>query len=112
MDLSFARLDRDCTAVVLPTELAVLMVGIAARQAASPTARAQARLDLVTPGEALLAPLQASFHQGAALAFADGRTREGDVYPADLSAVQAGDPKRESDVEQSGEPAPIEGVDD
>jgi hypothetical protein len=67
VDLSFARLDRETAAIALPTELAVLMVGIAARQAASPTARAQARLDLVTPGEALLAPLDASFHSGAAL---------------------------------------------
>jgi hypothetical protein len=69
VDLSFARLDRDWAAVAMPTELAVLMVGIAARQAASPTARAQARLDLMKPGEALLAPMHASFHRAVALSF-------------------------------------------
>lgn len=44
MDLSYLRFDHDASVTVLPPDLAVLMVGVAARQAASPTALAQARL--------------------------------------------------------------------
>ena len=42
MDLSFSRFVPDGEMSLLPAELAVLMVGVAARQAASPTALAQA----------------------------------------------------------------------
>ena len=68
MDLSFARLDRDVAVTAMPTELAVLLVGVAARQAASPTARAQARLAFTAPAEGLLAPGHGAFHHAAALA--------------------------------------------
>ena len=68
MDLSFARLDRDVAVTAMPTELAVLLVGVAARQAASPTARAQARLGVRAPVDALLGPLHGAFHRAAALA--------------------------------------------
>ena len=44
MDLSFSRFEADVTVVALPPDLAVLMVGVAARQAASPTAMLQAAL--------------------------------------------------------------------
>jgi hypothetical protein len=44
VDLSFSRFESDVHVVALSPELAVLMVGVAARQAASPTALAQARL--------------------------------------------------------------------
>lgn len=44
MDLHFAPFDRACEVTALPGDLAVLMVGIAARQAASATAIAQARI--------------------------------------------------------------------
>lgn len=44
MDLSFSRFEADVQIVALPSDLAVLMVGVAARQAASPTAMVQARL--------------------------------------------------------------------
>ena len=44
MDLSYLRFDHDASVTVLPPDLAVLMVGVAARQAASPTALAQAKL--------------------------------------------------------------------
>jgi len=67
VDLSFARLERDVAITAMPTELAVLLVGVAARQAASPTARAQARLALVAPVEQLLAPVHGAFHRAAAL---------------------------------------------
>jgi hypothetical protein len=62
VDLSFARLDRDFTVTAMPTELAVLMVGVAARQAASPTARVQARIAQLAPAEILLAPVHGAFH--------------------------------------------------
>jgi hypothetical protein len=68
VDLSFARLERDVAVTAMPTELAVLLVGIAARQAASPTARAQARLMLPAPAEALLAPAHGAFHDAASKA--------------------------------------------
>ncbi|MFZ5749263.1 MAG: hypothetical protein ACOY45_16595 [Pseudomonadota bacterium] len=68
MDLSFARSERDVAVRAMPTELAVLLVGIAARQAASPTAAAQMRLSL-SAGEAdLLAPVHGAFHRATALA--------------------------------------------
>lgn len=38
MDLSYLRFEHDASVAVLPPDLAVLLVGIAARQAASPTA--------------------------------------------------------------------------
>ena len=44
LDLSFAPFDRDQELVVWPGDLAVLMIGVAARQGASPTAAAQAGL--------------------------------------------------------------------
>ena len=62
MDLSFARLDRDFAVTAMPTELAVLLVGVAARQAASPTARAQAGLTVSAPADLLLAPIHGAFH--------------------------------------------------
>jgi len=68
VDLSFARLDRDVSVTAMPTELAVLLVGVAARQAASPTARVQMRLTITAPVELLLAPARGSFHAATALA--------------------------------------------
>jgi hypothetical protein len=68
VDLSFARLDRDIAVTAMPTELAVLLVGIAARQAASFTASAQARLLAGTPGRGLLDPVHGAFHRAAARA--------------------------------------------
>jgi len=68
VDLSFARLERDVAVTAMPTRLAVLLVGIAARQAASPTARVQAKISFSVPAEALLAPVHGAFHRGAAQA--------------------------------------------
>jgi hypothetical protein len=68
VDLSFARLERDVAVTAMPTELAVLLVGVAARQAASPTARAQARLGVSAPVDRLLAPAHGAFHRGCAAA--------------------------------------------
>nr|WP_218625191.1 hypothetical protein [Sphingomonas sp. dw_22] len=52
----------------MPTRLAVLLVGIAARQAASPTARIQARISYPVPAESLLAPAHGAFHRNGAQA--------------------------------------------
>lgn len=59
----------------MPTELAVLLVGVAARQAASPTARMQARIGVPTPSDTLLAPGHGCFHRAVAWALG-GRTQE------------------------------------
>jgi hypothetical protein len=45
VDLGFRRFEQDGDAGVMPAELAVLMIGAAARQAMSPTARIEARID-------------------------------------------------------------------
>lgn len=66
MDLSFARLDRDVAVTAMPTQLAVLMVGVAARQAASFTAIVQARLTSGAEETGLLAPSHGTFHRAAA----------------------------------------------
>lgn len=68
MNLSFARVERDVAVTAMPTELAVLLVGVAARQASSPTAFAQARLFVVPPVDAPLAPVHGTFHRSVAAA--------------------------------------------
>ncbi|HWK37001.1 hypothetical protein [Sphingomonas sp.] len=67
MDLSFARA-HDHHVTALPTGLAVLLVGIVTRQAASPTARVQARLTLADPESEPLAPAAGAFNAIAAAA--------------------------------------------
>ncbi len=67
MDLSFARFDRDTNVTILPTDLAVLLVGVAARQAASTTARIQSALAPVA-AESLLAPAHGAFSESTAAA--------------------------------------------
>ena len=62
MDLSFSRFDRDTELTVLPPDLAVLMVGATARQAASPTAAVQAGFVRVSPDSMLFAPLDGAFN--------------------------------------------------
>lgn len=72
MDLSFARFDRrDEGVMLLPVDLAVLLVRIAARQAASPTAMAHARMMPEPSAAARFAPLDGAFHGGVAHALAD-----------------------------------------
>jgi hypothetical protein len=71
MDLSY-RFDRavfDRAAVTaIPTELAILMVGVAARQAASPTARLQSDLDAAPAAGSLLVPAHGAFNHAVAAA--------------------------------------------
>lgn len=77
MDLSFAPFDRHHEVTLLPGDLAVLMVGVAARQAASPTARAQvlagpaAQPDSQAADPRLLEPPNGAFHGGVATSLAD-----------------------------------------
>ncbi len=62
MDLSFARFDRHTPIVTLPTDLAVLMVEMTARQAASPTAMTYARSARVRLNSVLFAPVDGAFN--------------------------------------------------
>ncbi|MGY4398987.1 hypothetical protein ACVWZA_004198 [Sphingomonas sp. UYAg733] len=75
MDLSFSRFEHDASVAILPADLAVMMVGITARQAASPTALFQSCL-FETPVVAAnpFAPLHGAFN--AAMASAIIRWRE------------------------------------
>lgn len=76
MDLSFNRFDRDTELTVLPPDLAVLMVGVTARQAASPTAAVQAGFARAAPDPALFAPLDGAFNGGMARALEGWRANE------------------------------------
>lgn len=62
MDLGFSRFDKDVAVTVLPPDLAVLMVHIAARQAASPTALAHHHAARPAPDAALFAPVDGAFN--------------------------------------------------
>lgn len=64
MDLHFAPFDRAYEVTVLPHDLAVLMVGIAERQAASATAVAQARWTAASlfGADPLVRPLHGAFN--------------------------------------------------
>ena len=73
----------------MPTELAVLLVGVAARQAASPTAKVQARIGMATPADTALAPGHGSFHQAAAWTLADRNQDDDGVNLGVLADVQA-----------------------
>ena len=61
MDLSFARFEHDAQVTLLPPDLAVLLVGVAARQAASPTALVQIRLERSAIADAPFAPAHGAF---------------------------------------------------
>ena len=62
MDLCFNRFDRDAELTVLPPDLAVLMVGATARQAASRTAAVQAGFVRGTADPVLFAPLDGALN--------------------------------------------------
>lgn len=63
MNLSFPPIGKHLSATPLTEDFAVLLVGIAARQAASPTAVLSHRAE---EGEALLAPGHGAFNQAVA----------------------------------------------
>lgn len=65
MDLSY-RFDMGvfdrAVVTAIPTELAILMVGVAARQASTPTARLQSDLSAVRMPDGLFAPAHGAFN--------------------------------------------------
>ena len=73
MDLSFTRFDRASELSKLPADLAVLMVGVAARQAASATAGAQIELAQASAPDAPVpfAPADGRFSADTARALAE-----------------------------------------
>ena len=68
MDLSFPRFELQEELTELPGDVAVLITGVAARQAASPTAQAQARFGLAQVDARLFAPLHGAFNGAMAAA--------------------------------------------
>jgi len=69
VDLSFSRFEHDSRVTGLPPDLAVLMVGVSARQAASPTAMIHARLTPVQIATSLFAPAHGAFNGAVAVMF-------------------------------------------
>ena len=70
MDLSFTRFDRHSPIVTLPTDLAVLMVEMTARQAASPTATIYAKSARIRLDSAIFTPVDGAFNGPMAKAMA------------------------------------------
>jgi hypothetical protein len=62
LDLSFSRFEFDAQPTLLPADLAVMVVGITARQASSPTARFQAQLLDLPVVRTLFAPSHGAFN--------------------------------------------------
>lgn len=62
MDLSFSRFALNAQPTVLPADLAVMVVGITARQASSPTARFQGNLMALPVTGDLFAPTHGCFN--------------------------------------------------
>lgn len=89
MDLSFAPFDHDAELHVLPGDLAALMVGVLQRQAASPTAAAQARW-AVAADPLLFQPLDGAFNGPMAMAMLRWRKNEEGVHQGVSADLQAG----------------------
>ncbi|MFC3579962.1 hypothetical protein [Sphingomonas hylomeconis] len=68
MDLSFSRFEHDAKTTIMPPDLAVMMVGIAARQAASPTAIFHAHLGALSAAALRFAPRHGAFNAAMAAA--------------------------------------------
>jgi hypothetical protein len=66
VDLSYFRFEHDPSAVSLAPELAVLMVGVVARQAASPTAIAHTKITPEIGMTDVFAPGNGSFDERCA----------------------------------------------
>lgn len=69
MDLSFSRFEHDGRVTGLPPDLAVLMVGVTARQAGSPTAMIHARLSSHVVTDTPFAPSHGAFNARVAALF-------------------------------------------
>jgi hypothetical protein len=66
VNVSFPPFGKDVRVTQLPTDIAVMLVGIAARQAASPTALFQARIAANPVEINLLVPADGTFNLAAA----------------------------------------------
>jgi hypothetical protein len=66
VDLSYLRFEHDASVAVLPPDLAVLLVGVAARQAASPTALAHTRFAPQVTDESIFSPPSGAFDAAVA----------------------------------------------
>ena len=73
MDLSYLRFEHDASVAVLSPDLAVLLVGVAARQAASPTAMIQARSAPTMWADLPFAPTSVAFDERQAVRIARWR---------------------------------------
>jgi hypothetical protein len=63
VDLSYLRFEHDASVAVLPPDLAVLLVGVAARQAASPTAMVQSQVAPTMPADSPFRPQAGAFDE-------------------------------------------------
>jgi hypothetical protein len=68
VDLGFARLKKYAAITALPIDLAVLLVGVSARQAASRTARTQTQIPPPADPAGLLEPQNGCFDSQTASA--------------------------------------------
>jgi hypothetical protein len=68
LDLSFPRFDLQEELTQLPGDVASLITGVAARQAASPTAQVQARFGTTMIDPRLFAPIHGAFNGSTAAA--------------------------------------------
>jgi hypothetical protein len=67
VDLSYLRFEHDASVAILPPDLAVLLVGVAARQAASPTANLQDRFAPTVWAELPFRPSSGAFDERQAV---------------------------------------------
>lgn len=89
MDLSFTPFDRDNELVALPGDLAAMLIGVAERQTASPTATAQARWSAAAD-PLLFRPLHGAFNGPMAAVVLRWRKDEADVHQGASTDLQAG----------------------
>jgi hypothetical protein len=68
LDLSYPRFDLKEELTELPGDVASLITGVAARQAASPTAQTQARFGTMILDPRLFAPVHGAFNGSMAAA--------------------------------------------
>lgn len=73
MDLSPTRFDRAAEVDPSPPDLAMLLVGVAARQASSRTAGVQAELTRAATSPSRFAPQDGRFNAEAAVALSEGK---------------------------------------
>ena len=101
MDLSFTPFDRDAELHQLPGDLATLLIGVAQRQAASPTAAAQARCSSATPP---FQPSDGAFNGPMAAAVTRWEKDEAGVHHPASTDLQAGNILPAAVTEGAGAP--------